>query len=225
MLKYIVLGCIVLSSAFAEPPINGVKPTNVLGTSDQHASFSFIRPGLTQTAFAFSGPSSHQSFSSSIGNPYLSQKVLPNVANALAYRNPGLGVYSVGPITNGYAAAPPAPSYVSPVAAPYPYQTAADPAALAYYQQLQQIQQPQAQGYSAAALYQAQLAQLLALRQAQAQSQAQVSQTQQVPERVELQQEEQQQEQQPQSLLGIAYSSAPSVARVKVSGNGYKFDF
>lgn len=38
---------------------------------------------------------------------------------------------------------------------------------------MQQIQQPQFQGYSAAAIYQAQLAQLLALRQAQAQAQAQ----------------------------------------------------
>ncbi|XP_076650594.1 uncharacterized protein LOC143357845 [Halictus rubicundus] len=233
MLKYVVLGCMVLSAAFAEAPIQGVKPTNVLGTSDQHASFSFVRPGLTQTAFAFSGPSSHQSFSSSVGNPYLAQRVLPNVANALAYRNPGLGVFPVGPIANGYAAAPVAPAYVSaaPAPAPYPYQAAADPAALAYYQQLQQVQQPQVQGYSAAALYQAQLAQLLALRQAQAQSQAQAQavQTQQVHEQAELQQEEQQQlqkqEQQPQSLLGIAYSSAPSVARVKVSGNGYKFDF
>lgn len=79
-------------TAFAESPVQGVKPTNLLGSSDQHASFSFIRPGLTQTAFAFNGPSSHQSFSSSIGNPHLVQKVLPNVANALAYRNPGLGL-------------------------------------------------------------------------------------------------------------------------------------
>lgn len=92
MLKYVVLSCIMLLSVYAEPPIQGVKPTNVLGTSDQHASFSFIRPGLTQTAFAFSGPSSHQSFSSSIGNPHLAQRVLPNVANALAYKNPGLGL-------------------------------------------------------------------------------------------------------------------------------------
>lgn len=82
----------MLLSVYAEQPIQGVKPTNVLGTSDQHASFSFIRPGLTQTAFAFSGPSSHQSFSSSIGNPHLAQRVLPNVANALAYKNPGLGL-------------------------------------------------------------------------------------------------------------------------------------
>ncbi|XP_076166199.1 uncharacterized protein LOC143146079 isoform X2 [Ptiloglossa arizonensis] len=216
MLKYIVLCCTMFVTAFAESPVQGVKPTNLLGSSDQHASFSFIRPGLTQTAFAFNGPSSHQSFSSSIGNPHLVQKVLPNVANALAYRNPGLGVYPVGPIANGYANAPTLSAYVSPAPAPLPYQAPIDPALLAYYQQLHQYQQPQPNGYSAAALYQAQLAQLLALRQAQTQSQAQV------PEQIELQQEEQQQ---PQNLLGVAYSSAPSVARVKVTGNGYKFNF
>lgn len=80
----------------------------------------------------------------------------------------------VGPIANGYAAAQIAPTFVSSTLAPLPYQAAADPAALAYYQQLQQVQQSQLQGYSAAALYQAQLAQLLALRQAQAQSQGQI---------------------------------------------------
>ncbi|XP_033203302.2 uncharacterized protein LOC117164396 isoform X1 [Bombus vancouverensis nearcticus] len=230
MLKYIVLFCIMLLSVYAEPPIQGVKPTNVLGTSDQHASFSFIRPGLTQTAFAFSGPSSHQSFSSSIGNPHLAQKVLPNVANALAYKNPGLGVFPVGPVTHGYATAPVAPTFVSPAPAPLPYQTSIDPtSALAYYQQLQQYQQAQLHGYSASNAYQAQLAQLLALRQAQAQAQAQVqvqehvqAQAQQVPEQIQLQQEQQHQA---QNLLGISYSAAPSVARVKVAGNGYKFDF
>lgn len=41
----------------------------------------------------------------------------------------------------------------------------------------------------------------------------------------EQKQQKQQAEQQSQNLLGIAYSSAPSVAHVKVSGNGYKFDF
>ncbi|CAL7938484.1 unnamed protein product [Xylocopa violacea] len=232
MLKYVIFACVMLVSTFAEPPIQGVKPTNVLGTSDQHASFSFVRPGLTQTAFAFSGPSSHQSFSSSIGNPHLAQRVLPNVANALAYRNPGLGVFPVSPVTHGYAASAVPPNYISPAQAPLPYQFSVDPAAaLAYYQQLQQIQQPQLHGYSAASAYQAQLAQLLALRQAQAQSQEHVQPSQaQVPEQIQLQQDEQQQQQQqqqqqPQNLLGIAYSSAPSVARVKVSGNGYKFDF
>ncbi|XP_017763005.1 PREDICTED: general transcriptional corepressor CYC8-like [Eufriesea mexicana] len=215
-------------SVLAEPPIQGVKPTNVLGTSDQHASFSFIRPGLTQTAFAFSGPSSHQSFSSSVGNPHLAQRVLPNVANALAYRNPGLGVFPVGHVAHGYANAPVAPTFVSSASAPLPYQASVDPAnVLAYYQQLQQIQQPQLHGYPTVNTYQAQLAQLLALRQAQAQSQEHIQTTQaQVAEQTHLQQDQQQQQQQQsQDLLGIAYSSAPSVARVKVSGNGYKFDF
>lgn len=46
----------------------------------------------------------------------------------------------------------------------------------------------------------------------------------QVPEQIQLQRQEQQPERQ-QNLLGIAYSSAPSVAHVKVSGNGYKFNF
>ncbi|CAK9795025.1 hypothetical protein ANTPLA_LOCUS209 [Anthophora plagiata] len=227
MLKYITLFCTMLVLAFAEPPIQGVRPTNVLGSSDQHASFSFVRPGLTQTAFAFSGPSSHQSFSSSVGNPYLAQRVLPHLANALAYRNPGLGIFPVGPVAHGYANAPVAPPFVSSAPAPLPYQAPIDPATLAYYQQLQQIQQPQFHGYSAAAAYQAQLAQLLALRQAQAQSQEHAQAH--VPEQVQLQQEEQQQQQQQQqqtqNLLGIAYSSAPAVARVKASGNGYKIDF
>lgn len=79
-------------SVYAESSIQSVKPTNVLGTSDQHASFSFIRPGLIQTAFAFNGPNSHQSFSSNIGNLQLAQRVLP-IANALAYKNSGLGLY------------------------------------------------------------------------------------------------------------------------------------
>ena len=76
----------------SEPPVNGIKPSNVLGGAEQHASFSFVRPGLTQTSFAFNGPSSHQAFSSSVGNPHLAQKVFPNLAHALAYRNPGLGI-------------------------------------------------------------------------------------------------------------------------------------
>ncbi|KAL7286656.1 hypothetical protein TKK_0019151 [Trichogramma kaykai] len=73
------------------PPPNGVRPNNVLGSPEQHASFSFVRPGLTQTAYSFNGPSSHQSFSSSVGDPLLSHQVHPNIAGALAYRNPGLG--------------------------------------------------------------------------------------------------------------------------------------
>lgn len=89
-------------SVYAESSIQDVKPTNVLGTSDQHASFSFIRPGLIQTAFAFNGPNSHQSFSSNIGNLQSAQRVLPNIANALAYKNPGLGLYYIQNITYLY---------------------------------------------------------------------------------------------------------------------------
>jgi len=88
--KYVIVCSALFYFVIAEPPIQGVKPTNVIG-SEQHTSFSFIRPGLTQTSFAFNGPSSHQSFASSIGNPQLAQKVLPSIAQALAYRNPGLG--------------------------------------------------------------------------------------------------------------------------------------
>ncbi|XP_012345113.1 uncharacterized protein LOC105736163 [Apis florea] len=207
-------------SVYAESSIQDVKPTNVLGTSDQHASFSFIRPGLIQTAFAFNGPNSHQSFSSNIGNLQLAQRVLPNIANALAYKNPGLGIF---PIAHGYATAP---IFVSS-ASTLPYQASIDPVnAQAYYQHLQQFQQPHIHGYSPANIYQTQLAQLFALRQAQAQTQSQEniqatqSHTQVHPEQIQLQQE-----QQSQNLLGVAYSSAPSVTRVKVSGNGYKFDF
>lgn len=47
----------------------------------------------------------------------------------------------------------------------------------------------------------------------------------QVPEQIQLQQRQEQQPERQQNLLGIAYSSAPSVAHVKVSGNGYKFNF
>ncbi|XP_006617153.1 uncharacterized protein LOC102671714 [Apis dorsata] len=214
----------MLFSVYAESSsIQNVKPTNILGTSDQHASFSFIRPGLIQTAFAFNGPNSHQSFSSNIGNLQLAQRVLPNIANALAYKSPSLGVF---PIAHGYATAP---TFVSSAPTSLPYQASVDPFnALAYYQQLQQFQQPHIHGYSPANAYQTQLAQLFALRQAQAQTQSQEnvqatqSHTQVHPEQIQLQQEQQQQS---QNLLGVAYSSAPSVARVKVSGNGYKFDF
>lgn len=83
----------------AEPPIQDVK-SNAIGSSEQHTSFSFIRPGLTQTSFAFNGPSSHQSFAASIGNPQLAQKVLPSLAHILSYRNPGLGSYLRDVISN-----------------------------------------------------------------------------------------------------------------------------
>lgn len=82
----------MLSLVSAETSASGIRPTNILGGADQHASFSFVRPGLTQTSYAFNGPSSHQSFSSSVGDPHLLHKVLPNVAQALNYKNPGLGI-------------------------------------------------------------------------------------------------------------------------------------
>lgn len=178
-------------SVYAESSIQSVKPTNVLGTSDQHASFSFIRPGLIQTAFAFNGPNSHQSFSSNIGNLQLAQRVLPNIANALAYKNSGLGLYylqkyfislkniidsyiyytGVFPIAHGYATTP---TFVSSAPTSLPSQASVDPVnILAYYQQLQQFQQPHIHSYSPANAYQTQLAQLFSLRQAQSQTQSQ----------------------------------------------------
>ncbi|XP_034936645.1 uncharacterized protein [Chelonus insularis] len=188
MLKqWLFLGLITLT--IAEPPV-GIRTSNILGSPDQHASFSFIRPGLTQTSYSFNGPSSHQSFSSSIGNPHLAQKVLPNVAHALAYRNPGLGY---------------APNPYQPIPLPYslPFSSqlgsnqgpaASDPAAQAYLQQYQHDMQ-------------AQLGQILRAHLLQAQTQT--------PEQIHQQ----------QNLLGVSYSSAPSVAHVNVSGNGYKFHF
>ncbi|XP_072756480.1 uncharacterized protein [Anoplolepis gracilipes] len=222
MLKHaIVVSALCYLFISAEPPVQvGVKP-NVIGSSEQHTSFSFIRPGLTQTSFSFNGPSSHQSFASSIGNPQLAQKVLPSLAHALAQRNPGLGYYPLGSIANG--AVPQQPTFASAIG-PLAYQTTADPAiALAYMQQLQQPQQ----AYQPNTIYQPQLAQLFALRQAQlAQTQQlQAVQSEQVPEQIQLQQQQEQQSERQQNLLGIAYSSAPSVAHVKVSGNGYKFNF
>ncbi|XP_029658941.1 uncharacterized protein LOC115232911 [Formica exsecta] len=210
----------------AEPPVQAVKP-NVIGSSEQHTSFSFIRPGLTQTSFAFNGPSSHQSFASSISNPQLAQKVLPSLAHAFAYRNPGLGYYPFGSIANG--AVPQQQIFAASATGPLAYQTVTDPAtALAYMQQLQQPQQSYLHAYQPNTVYQLQLAQLLALRQAQLaqaqQGQLHNSNCTQVPEQIQLQRQEQQPERQ-QNLLGIAYSSSPSVAHVKVSGNGYKFNF
>ncbi|XP_011700513.1 PREDICTED: uncharacterized protein LOC105457509 [Wasmannia auropunctata] len=223
MLKHAVVLGAMYCLVTAEPPIQaGVKPTNVLGSPEQHTSFSFIRPGLTQTSFAFGGPSSHQSFAASIGNPQLIQKVQPSIAQALVQRHPGLGYYTLGPAVSGG---------VLPNFAPGPlaYQ-AQDPAvALTYAQQYaQQPQQAYLHAYQpGAAIYQPQLAQLLALRQAQLAQQGQFHTipSEQVPEAQASLQQEQQTEQQSQNLLGVAYSSAPSVARVKVSGNGYKFDF
>ncbi|XP_043275811.1 ataxin-2 homolog isoform X2 [Venturia canescens] len=259
MTKYFIFFALSCTMVMGGPPSNGIRPSNLLGGSDQHASFSFVRPGLTQTSFSFNGPSSHQSFTSSIGNPHLAQKVLPNVANALAYRNPGLGYFSTAPVSNGYANIP--NSYASNVplnpgaAAAYSYQQqgpidqATAQAYLNQYQHYQQqaqtqayLQQQQNQQYPDVSSYQLQLGQLLALRQQQAQLQLQANAqnqnqghtshhvpvhetSQQIPEQVQLQQQVQQEHQPSQSLLGVAFSSAPSVAHVKVSGNGYKFDF
>lgn len=171
-------GVIVTTRADHLAPEAGVKPLNVLGGPDQHASFSFIRPGLTQTSYSFNGPSSHQSFSSSIGNPDLSQKVYPSIAQALAYRNPGLGKkkkkihLTLFPFSflfihlfiniglGAFANAPISGAYASPT--PYnlpavqPYQDPAASASPGYFQP---------QDYQGQ--YQAQLAQLLASRQAQ----------------------------------------------------------
>ncbi|XP_011166045.3 uncharacterized protein LOC105200267 [Solenopsis invicta] len=225
MLKHAIILGAMCCLVTAEAPIQtGVKPTNVIGSSEQHTSFSFIRPGLTQTSFAFAGPSSHQSFAASIGNPQLVQKVQPSIAQALAQRNPGLGYYTFSPAANGVF-----PNYAT---GPLAYQTqTVDPAvALTYAQQLQQPQQAYLQPYAyqpGAEAYQSQLAQLLALRQAQLAQQGQVHTfpSEQVSEAQAQLQHGQQAAQQSQNLLGVAYSSAPTVARVKVSGNGYKFNF
>ncbi|XP_014486825.1 PREDICTED: uncharacterized protein LOC106750776 isoform X1 [Dinoponera quadriceps] len=163
----IVLGALC-SVIVAEPPVQTVqKPANVLSNPEPHTSYSFIRPGLTQTSFAFGGPSSHQSFSSSIGNPQLAQRVLPSLAQILAYRNPSLGYYPVASAANGYGVGQ--AFATTPTNGPLTYQATVDPAtALAYAQQLQQ-QQAYLHGYQPNAAYQPQLTQLLALRQAQAQ--------------------------------------------------------
>ncbi|XP_066595670.1 uncharacterized protein [Prorops nasuta] len=217
MLSYWLMCSLIWCLVNGEAPIQqGIKASNVLGSPEQHASFSFVRPGLTQTSFSFNGPSSHQSFSSSIGNPHLAQKVLPSLANALAYRNPGLGFFSSGPIHQAYA--------TGSALAPSAFQTQLDQQYL-YNQQLQQLQQPQFYQPQLAYQQQQQLAHLLPLRQNQIQQpQLHGSHTQQ---QIQQQSEEPQQyqQQQQQNLLGVAYSAAPSVAHVKVSGNGYKFDF
>ncbi|XP_033211774.1 uncharacterized protein LOC117169479, partial [Belonocnema kinseyi] len=216
--KVLLTVSLIMGLVASEATANGIKPSNILGGAEQHASYSFVRPGLTQTSFAFNGPSSHQAFSSSIGNPYLAQKVLPNVANALAYRNPGLGYFSSIPLVMAYAPNSVYPGGIPINAMASPYQFPLDPAALGYLQQMQQYP-AQVQAQVEPNIYQANLIRLLALRQAQTQTQAQ---SHQIPEQVQLQD---QQSHQTQNLLGVAYSSAPSVAHVKVSGNGYKFDF
>ncbi|XP_020288979.1 uncharacterized protein LOC109857240 isoform X2 [Pseudomyrmex gracilis] len=212
MLRHVIVFGALCFLVIAEPPIQGIKSTNVIGSADQHTSFSFIRPGLTQTSYAFNGPSSHQSFASSIGNPQLAQRVLPSLAHALAYKHPGLGS-----VANGYGVVP---TFATPATAPLAYQSTIDPAtALAYMQQLQQQQHAYSHAFQPNNIYQPQLAQLLAFRQAQLAQAQQLGQLQseQVSEKAE--------EQKSQNLLGVAYSSAPSVAHVNVSGNGYKFNF
>ncbi|XP_012539059.1 uncharacterized protein LOC105838222 isoform X2 [Monomorium pharaonis] len=221
MLKHAVVLSAMCCLITAELPVQaGVKPTNVIGSPEQHASFSFIRPGLTQTSFAFAGPSSHQSFAASIGNPELIQKVQPSIAQALVQRNPNLGYYAFSPATSGVLS--------NFATGPYQAQTVDPAVALTYAQQLQQPQQTYLHAYQpGTAVYQSQLAQLFALRQAQLAQQGQLHtiSSEQVPEGQARLQQEQQVEQQSQNLLGVAYSSAPTVARVKVSGNGYKFNF
>lgn len=85
----ILLAC--LGGAFSSSNVGGIEASNILGGPGQHASFSFVRPGLTQTSYAFNGPSSHQTFSSSVGDAHLAGRVQPSLAGALSYRNPGLG--------------------------------------------------------------------------------------------------------------------------------------
>lgn len=77
-----------------------------------------------------------------------------------------IGYYPINPVANNYGIAP---TFATSAAGPLTYQAAVDPAsALAY---VQQQQQAHLYGYQPNAAYQAQLAQLLALRQAQAQVQ------------------------------------------------------
>lgn len=77
-----------------------------------------------------------------------------------------IGYYSFGSIPNG--AIPQQPTFAASATGPLAYQAVADPAtALAYMQQLQQPQQTYLHAYQPNTAYQLQLAQLLALRQAQ----------------------------------------------------------
>ncbi|XP_043483634.1 uncharacterized protein LOC122512072 isoform X1 [Leptopilina heterotoma] len=205
MLIHILTSCFLLTIISGQTSSKGIKPTNILGGSEQHASFSFIRPGLTQTSFSFHGPSSHQTFSSSVGNPHLIHKVQPNVAQALRYNNPGLA----SSIYSGESVAPVQPPQ-------FPYQFAQNPALIGYLQQAQQQFPFQGNVQLDSNIYQAQLLKDLSFKHPQLQTHLQI------PEQIQLQQ---QQELPIQNLLGVAYSVAPSVSRVKVNGNGYKFDF
>ncbi|KAK0161467.1 hypothetical protein PV327_009934 [Microctonus hyperodae] len=155
MINYLILCGVFYGVQVTAQQSIGIKSSNILGGPEQHASFSFIRPGLTQTSFSFNGPSSHQAFSSSIGNPQLAHRVLPNVANALSYRNPGLGYLTNGPISTAFA---PSQHLIGPqIASPQSYNQLS-------------LDQTTPLGYSQhglSDLYQNQLNQLLALRQTQ----------------------------------------------------------
>jgi len=86
----------------------------------------------------------------------------------LRFSNRCTGYYALGPAANGVL-----PNFVS---GPLAYQTqTVDPAVmLTYAQQLQQPQQTHLHAYQPGAIYQPQLAQLLALRQAQLAQQGQL---------------------------------------------------
>lgn len=77
-----------------------------------------------------------------------------------------IGYYPLGTIANGYAAVPQHPTFAASATGPLTYQTTIDPA-IAYTQQLQQPQQAYLHTYQPNTFSQLQLAQLLALRQAQ----------------------------------------------------------
>lgn len=96
-----------------------------------------------------------------------------------------IGYYPLGSIANGYGAVPQHPTFAASATGPLVYQAAVDPVtALTYMQQLQQPQQAYLHAYQPNAVSQSQLAQLLALRQAQF-AQAQQGQLQAVqPEQV-----------------------------------------
>lgn len=96
-----------------------------------------------------------------------------------------IGYYPLGSIANGYGAVPQHPTFAASTTGPLVYQAAIDPVtALTYMQQLQQPQQAYLHAYQPNAVSQSQLAQLLALRQAQF-AQAQQGQLQAVqPEQV-----------------------------------------
>lgn len=85
------------------------------------------------------------------------------------------GYYPIASAGNGYGVTQ---AFATPTTGPLTYQANVDPTTLAYVQQLQQQQQhTYLHGYQPNAAYQAQLAQLLALKQTQAQTQQEQLQT------------------------------------------------